>query len=121
MEANLFPSKEPNYKPHLRQSGAITDFKTFEQSLQELRFCKNKLAEIRAKKQRAVIIATEPFLEEEKLLEKQVEDMQGNLNVYLNQNMEEQAELISNLPDVKIQEVHTFKIKFTKEKKNNEN
>ncbi len=119
MEDGLFPQKEPNYKPHLRQSGVITDFKTFEKSLQELRFCKNKLAELRVKKGRAIQIAVEPFISEEKLLVKQVEDMQGNIDVYLNLNMEEQAELISKLPDVKIEEIHKFKIKFTKENKKN--
>ncbi|HMQ79187.1 MAG TPA: hypothetical protein PKE39_04385 [Ignavibacteria bacterium] len=119
MTDGLFPNKEPNYKPHLRQSGTITDFKSFEQSLQELRFCKNKLSEVRVKKARAALIATKPFLEEEQLLEKQVEDMQGNIDVYLNQNMETQADLINNLPDVKIEEVHKFKIKFTKESKKN--
>lgn len=117
--ANLFPPKDPDYKPHLRQSGTVTDFKTLGDCLQELRFCKNKLKDLKDKKQRAAQIAAEPFLAEEDILEKQVAAMQGNIDQYLTVNMDTQAELISTLPDVTIEEVHKFKIKFKKEGKPN--
>lgn len=46
---HLFPNPDPVYKPHLRQSGTITSFKAFEDSLQELSFCKAKLKEAKEK------------------------------------------------------------------------
>jgi hypothetical protein len=113
----LFPPKDPVYKPHLRQSGTITTFKAFEESLTELRFCKNKLTEIKEKEQHAIELAIEPFADEKALLKKQVEEIEGNVQLYLGQNFESIKPNLDTLQGVEIEEIHKFKIKSKKEKK----
>lgn len=115
----LFPNKEPAYKPHLRQSGTITSFKAFEESLQELKFCNQKLKEVKQKKAHAIELAVEPFLGEENLLKKQILEMQSNLEVFMNTRDEDTKNRIAQIPDVEIVEIHTYKIKFKKEGKKN--
>lgn len=114
----LFPEKDPVYKDHLKETGAIASFKEFEDTVKELRFCKSKLKTAKDNQTHAADLAKQPFKKEIELLEENIDQKLEAIQVYYLTHEEELQEKKVLLPDVEFEEIHKIKIKFKKETSN---
>lgn len=114
----LFPEKKPVYEELLKETTGIDSFKTFEQTVKEIRFCKNKLKDARDNQNRAAEIAKEPYRAEIEMLEEQIDSKSTAVQTYYLTHEEEIKSKKTLLPDVDFEEIHKIKIKFKKETSN---